>query len=152
MSSPNPTPTGALPTHPYISEQNQRELARLAIIFNDLKKFANVGIYGLQEKHAEVIRKEIRDNAPYDATESSSWEQGVWGNYHMKDHMERRDYEDAKIGKGQEVESEASYSGYLEYGTATHGVQYIFFRPAVDKGWKEYKKDAIDTLKAIYRQ
>ncbi len=138
MSSLAPNPI--LKVQAYVAQQNQRELARFDIIKNDLIKFQNIGVFAIIEKHAEIMRQEILEAAPYDFAELDD--------YHMKDHMTRKDYND-RLGKGQEVESEAPYSGLLEYGTASHGVQYVFFRPAVERGQREYKKEAVNTVKRL---
>lgn len=142
-SSPKLAPNPVLVSQQYATEQNMRELARFDMIKAELISFQNSGIQKLIEKHAEMMRLEIQETAPYDFQELDD--------YHMKDHMERRDY-DGKWGKGQEVESEAPYSGLLEYGTARHGVQYVFFRPSVERGQREYKAEAIKVVKEIYRK
>lgn len=148
---PRMMPNSNLKTTPYASFENYAEMVRLANAIKNVENYYLEGIQKTIEKHAEIMRSEIQETAPYDFTESESWEQGVFGNYHMKDHMVRRDYEDSKLGKGQEVESEASYSGHLEYGTAVHGVQHVFFRPSVERGQKEYKLEVIREMKEAIR-
>lgn len=140
-SSPKLAPNPALAAQKYISEQNMRELARFEMIRAEIINFQEKGIQDLIEKHAEIMRQEIQEAAPYDFQELDD--------YHMKDHMERRDY-NGRLGKGQEVESEAPYSGLLEYGTARHRVQYVFFRPSVERGQREFKAESIRILKRIY--
>lgn len=116
------------------------ELARLEYMIFAIHEFYGSGIQKTIDKHATQIRNDLQREAPYDHAELDD--------YHMREHMTKRDYE-GKHGKGKEVESEAPYSGYLEYGTAKHGVQYVFFRPVVERNQIAYKKDCIRIIKGI---
>lgn len=128
------------------------DAVRLVKAYENVMNFYYEGIFKLQDKHGQIMRDEIKEAAPYDFTESPSWEQGEWGNYHMKDHITKKNVK-GRIrdipgeSEGVEIESEASYSGFLEYGTATHGVQYVFFRPTVERGQREFKSEVITEMR-----
>lgn len=124
----------SLKASPYMTLENAGEMARLETAIKLINEFYTGGIQKLIKEHALIMRDEIRETAPYDWSERD--------NYHMKDHMVARFYMGG-LGAGWEVESEADYSGLLEYGTANHGVQHVFFRPTVERGQREYKKDCI---------
>ena len=113
---------------------------RLVKAYNNIMNFYYEGIFKLQDKEGEKMRKEIEHNAPYDYAELDD--------YHMKDHITIKDFSGSVEGSGEqaegvEIESEAPYSGLLEYGTAMHGIQYVFFRPSVELGQRAFKLDAI---------
>jgi hypothetical protein len=136
------TVDASLKGSPYVTQENAGEIARLVNILAEIQEFYEEKIQWVIDGAAYDMRAEIEQTAPYD------WQE--LDDYHMKDHMIQRDY-DGKWGKGQEVESEAPYSGLLEYGTARHGVQHVFFRPSVERGQREYKKIVIGYMKGIIR-
>ena len=109
----------------------QADYMRLMKAYNNVMEFYTRGIFNLQHEEAEKMWDEIRENAPYDHQEIDD--------YHMKDHMELNRFKGSVKGssesaEGWEADSEAGYSGLLEYGTAYHGIQYVFFRPSVEIG------------------
>jgi len=117
---------------------------RLVKAYNNVMDFYYKGILDLQEKEGEKMRKEIEHNAPYDYAELDD--------YHMKDHIVIKDFSGSiegsgEQGEGVEIESEAPYSGLLEYGTARHGIQYVFFRPSVELGQRSFKLEVIKEMR-----
>jgi hypothetical protein len=139
--------SGLIPGHlPIVTDINKLELLRYDKMIMDIGWYYKTGIQKVIKSQAEKLRKDLVATAPYDAQEIWGYEQGMWQNYHMQDHMTSQ-----PIPDGMEVESEASYSGKLEYGTAYHGVQYIFFRPATEKVWKAYKLEVVNDMKRIVR-
>lgn len=125
--------TGLIPSQKF----NQIELLRLQKLILSRNLFIENGIQRVIEKHAKQLRNNIQTDAPYDYEELD--------NYHMREHMT-----DKPIKDGRAVESEAGYSGLLEYGTARHGVQYVFFRPATERTWKAYKEEVFKIMKGIF--
>ena len=129
----------------YSTTELQIEKLRLETILASRDAFITHGIKRMMREHGEHLRDVLERTAPYDDQEIWGFEQGLYQNYHMQDHMSTKPYKD-----GVEVESEASYSGKLEYGTAYHGVQHIFFRPATWKEWKAYKNNVIKIMRGIF--
>lgn len=116
------------------------DAVRLARAYENVMNFYYEGVFKTQLYHGKALRDDIENNAPYDYQELDD--------YHMKENMTIKAVGgriDGVPGEsdGVEIESEAPYSGLLEYGTARHGIQYVFFRPAVEMNQREYKQDVI---------
>ena len=103
--------------------------------------FTKNGIQDLTTKHQKQARNDLQMEAPYDYEELDT--------YHMRENMDMVDYR-GDHGLGKSVISRAPYSGLLEYGTAYHGVQYVFFRPIVARTAKAFKEDVIRVLTRMY--
>ena len=118
------------------------ELMRFVRAYENVMNYYYQGIFETQVKHGKQLRDDIEQNAPYDAQEIDP--------YHMKDHMTIKNVSNptnvAGESEGVEIESQAAYSGALEYGTAYHGIQYVFFRPAVEINQREFKLDVIKEM------
>ena len=137
----------SIPTTAYNKTElaNKIELVKLTKMRIAIEFFMDNGIQKVIYDRAEQIRSDLEKEAPFDTV--------PYDEYHMNEHMVRRDFSgniDGKQNVGQEVESEAAYSGHLEYGTAYHGVKHVFFRPVVEKNQKAFKKETIDIVKKIY--
>lgn len=109
-----------------------------------IENFTDNGIQAIILEHSKHVQDDLVNEAPYDYEER-------WDTYHMAEHMEMYDYK-GEHGVGISVVSGAPYSGHLEYGTATHGVQHIFFRPVVYKNRKLFKEDVIRILMRTYNK
>lgn len=126
---------------PYLTFENAAEVARVAGITAALDAFVEDGIYALIEKNAKIAREELVTAAPYDYQELDD--------YHMRQHIERDDFESPELGKGQEINSEAEYSWNLEYGHTRHGKHQNWFRPTMYKNQAKTKVDVIKTIARI---
>lgn len=128
--------------NPYITLESQAELAVLMDTIRKIELFYDDDIQHVIDKHATQIKRDLEMEAPYDYQELDD--------YHMREHMTKRDY-NGPLGDGKEVESEAPYSGHLEYGTAVHGVQHVFFRPVDERNKKAYKEEVLKIMKGFMR-
>ena len=120
------------------------ELMRFVRAYENVMNYYYQGIFEAQVKHGKQLRDDIEQNAPYDSHVPP------YDDYHMKEHMTIKNVSNPKDvageSEGVEIESQAAYSGALEYGTAYHGIQYVFFRPAVEINQREFKLDVIKEM------
>ena len=124
---------------------NKIELAKLNKMRMAIENYIDTGIQKTILDSAEQIRSDLEKEAPFDTV--------PYDTYHMNEHMVRTEFSGSiggKANKGQQVDSEAAYSGHLEYGTAYHGVQHIFFRPVDERNKKAYKQEVILRMKKIF--
>jgi len=127
---------------PYASDKFATiEKTRLNALVFARNEFIENGILKIIDDHATQFKSDLERDAPFDVV--------GYDDYHMNDHMTKETMSLTK--KGTKVESEAGYSGLLEYGLASHGVQHIFFRPNMEKNWKAYKEEVIKIMRGIYR-
>ena len=132
---------GLLPnTFPTSTPVGNADAIRFTKMVNAVALYYDKGIQEQIREIADDLKEELEQTAPYDTQEIDD--------YHMTEHMKDSPYVDG-ARKGREVESEAAYSGHLEYGTAYHGVQHIFFRPATEKAWIRHKKECIKAMTEI---
>lgn len=120
-----------------VQRHNQIERARIDALLFARDLFIKEGIQKIIADTAKQLKSDLERDAPFDTV--------PYDDYHMQDHMT-----DKPIENGRAVESEAAYSGHLEYGTAYHGVQHVFFQPATWKNWKIYKENVIRAMKGIF--
>ena len=118
------------------------DIVRFVKAYENVMNFYYSGIFELQVKHGNRARDDLEQNAPYDYQELDD--------YHMRDHMVIRESKNPKDvageSEGVEIESQAGYSGLLEYGMAIHGKQYVFFRPIVEITQGSFKNEVIQEM------
>lgn len=128
---------GLIPnTFPTSENVGDMEAMRFIKVSTGVNHFYTKGIQDLIFKIAEDLKVELEQTAPVDPV--------PYDDYYMTEHMSTH-----PIKNGRATESEAAYSGHLEYGTAYHGVRHVFFRPATEKFWKKYKEEVVKQMKEI---
>jgi len=128
---------------PFLTLENFGEIARIMKITTEIDSFVDDGIYDMIEEKAEDFAFEFRYIAPYDFQEIDD--------YHMSEHIEVNDYNDPEDGKGKEIDSEAAYSGLLEYGHTWHGKHQNWFRPTMYKDQALMKAAVVKKILEIFR-